>query len=75
MHQLKEKMMAKLKDLINEMLNNFELENPDWEIQSAKIFIRKKRLGMKDAKNMKKDLAKMARAGFNYSLSKKTLEF
>ena len=63
------------KDLIKDALKNFELENPDWEIQSAKIFIRKKRLGMKDAKNMKKDLAKMARAGFGYNISKKTLGF
>ena len=63
------------KDLINEMLNNFELENPDWEMKSAKIFIRKKRLGMKDTKNMKKDLAKMAHAGFDYNISKKTLGF
>ena len=63
------------KDLINEMLNNFELENPDWEIQSAKIFIRKKRLGMNNAKNMKKDLGKMANAGFDYNISKKTLGF
>ena len=63
------------KDLINEMLKNFELENPEWEIQSAQIFIRKKRLGMKDAKNMKKDLSKMANAGFDYNISKKTLGF
>ena len=63
------------KDLIKDALKNFELENPDWEIQSAKIFIRKKRLGVKGAKNMKKDLAKMANAGFDYNISKKTLGF
>jgi len=63
------------KDLIRDTLQNFELENPDWEMKSAKIFIRKKRLGVKDAKNMKKDLAKMANAGFDYNISKKTLGF
>ena len=35
----------------------------------------KKRLGMKDTKNMEKDLAKMANAGFDYNISKKTLGF
>ncbi len=63
------------KNLINETLKNFELENPDWELQSAQIFMKKKRLGVKNAKNMKKDLAKMALAGFDYNICKKTLGF
>ena len=32
------------KNLINKTLNDFELNNPDWEFESAKIFVRKKRL-------------------------------
>ena len=54
---------------------NFELMNPNWEENSAKIFARKKKLGIKHSNNFQKDLAKMYRAGFNYSLSKKTLKF
>ena len=34
-----------------------------------------KRLGKKYSSNFKRDLAKMARAGFNYSIIKKILEF
>ena len=30
------------KNIINSTLNNFELNNPDWEFESAKIFVRKK---------------------------------
>ena len=62
------------KKLIEKTLENFELKNPNWETKSAKIFARKKRLGMKYSNNFEKDLAKMARAGFNYNLSKKILE-
>jgi len=63
------------KDLIDETINNFELENPDWEKKSAEIFVRKKRLKSKDIKNKEKNLAKMARAGFNYNISKKILGY
>ena len=62
------------KNLIEESFENLELKNPNWETESAKIFARKKRLGIKYSSNFKKDLAKMARAGFNYNLSKKILE-
>ena len=62
------------KNLIKESFENLELKNPNWETESAKIFTRKKRLGLKYSSNFKKDLAKMARAGFNYNLSKKILE-
>ena len=62
------------KNLIKKTLENFELKNPNWETESAKIFARKKRLGIKYSSNFEKDLAKMARAGFNYNLSKKILE-
>ena len=62
------------KNLIEESFENLELKNPNWETESAKIFARKKRLGIKHSNNFEKDLAKMARAGFNYNLSKKILE-
>ena len=62
------------KHLIDEVFFNFEIENPNWEIESAKIFIAKKKLGLESKNNKKNDLAKMARAGFDYSLSKKILK-
>ena len=62
------------KNLIEETFKSLELKNPDWETESAKIFARKKRLGVKNSANFEKDLAKMARAGFSYNLSKKILE-
>ena len=58
------------KNIIVEELNKYELNNPNWEIESAKIFIRKKKLGLKNIN----DLVKMARAGFDYRISKKILE-
>ena len=61
------------KNLINITLKNFELNNPDWEFESAKIFVRKKILGFNDEKNKEKNLAKMSRAGFDYNTSKKML--
>ena len=60
--------------MIEDTLVNFEIDNPDWETESAKIFARKKRLGINNANNFKKDLAKMARAGFDYQTSLKVLE-
>ena len=62
------------KNLINKEINNFNLENPNWEDESAKTFIIKKKLDLKDNKNKEKNLAKMARAGFSYEIIKKTLE-
>ena len=62
------------KNLIEESFENIELKNPNWETESAKIFARKKRLGIKYSNNIEKDLAKMARAGFNYQISLKVLE-
>ena len=61
------------KNLINSTLKDFELNNPDWEFKSAKIFVRKKISGLNDKKNKEKNLAKMSRAGFNYNISKKML--
>ena len=62
------------KNLIEESFENIELKNPNWETESAKIFARKKRLGVKHSNNLEKDLAKMARAGFNYKIIKEILE-
>lgn len=65
------------KELFDEVLKNFENNYPDWEIESAKTFARKKRLGTLENCNLdnkKKDLAKMARAGFNYDIIKNILE-
>ena len=61
------------KSLINNTFKDFELDNPDWEYESAKIFVRKKILGLNIEKNKEKNLAKMSRAGFNYEISKKML--
>ena len=61
------------KNLINNTFKDFELHNPDWEFESAKIFVRKKILGFNVEKNKEKNLAKMSRAGFNYEISKKML--
>ena len=61
------------RNLINSTLKDFELNKPDWEFESAKIFVRKKRLGLNIEKNKEKNLAKMSRAGFNYNISKKML--
>ena len=61
------------KSLINNIFKDFELDNPDWEYESAKIFVRKKILGFNDEKNKEKNLAKMSRAGFDYNISKKML--
>ena len=61
------------KNLINNTFKDFELHNPDWEFESAKIFVRKKILGLKIEKNKEKNLAKMSRAGFDYNISKKML--
>ena len=63
------------KDLINETLDNYELKNPNWETKSAKIFAKKKRLGTNNPNFLDKDLAKMARAGFDYNTSKKILGY
>ena len=62
------------KNLIEEGFENLELKTPNWETESAKIFARKKRLGIKYSSNFEKDLAKMARAGFNYKIIKEILE-
>ena len=61
------------KNLINSTLKDFELNNPYWEFESAKIFVRKKILNFNNKTNKEKNLAKMARAGFDYNICKKML--
>tara|TARA_A100001011_G_C14142897_1_gene770500 strand:- start:44 stop:514 length:471 start_codon:yes stop_codon:yes gene_type:complete len=52
--------------------NKFTDNNLNWEIKSAKLFAKKKKLLISD-ENYEKKLAKMARAGFNYEICKKIL--
>ena len=60
-----------LNNIILEIFEDYDLSNPNWEIESAKIFVRKKRLLEKNDKE--KNFSKMSRAGFNYEISKKIL--
>ena len=61
------------KNMVEKSFKNFELKNPNWESESAKIFARKKRL-LKNSNDKTKNLSKMARAGFSYDISKKILD-
>ena len=61
------------KNLINKIFLDLNMQNSDWELDSARIFIRKKRLNFSQNSNNEKDLAKMIRAGFNYELIKKLI--
>ena len=60
------------KTQIQKNLNLMKNNNNDWELDSAKIFVKKKRLLEKNEIYEKK-LAKMARAGFSYDICKKIL--
>ena len=62
------------KKLLNKLFSDFEIDNLDWEIESAKIFIRKKIKNYEKKEDLNKNLAKMARQGFSYSIIKKTLK-
>ena len=57
---------------IQNNLNNFEKNNSNWELTSAKIFARKKKI-IESNNSYEKKLAKMARAGFSYDICKKIL--
>ena len=57
---------------IQNNLNLMKQDNDDWELQSAKIFVKKKKL-LKKNESYEKKLAKMARAGFSYDICKKIL--
>ena len=60
------------KDVIDKAFETFEKNNSNWEVESAKIFAKKKRLS--NNKDKEKNLSKLARAGFNFEISKKILE-
>ena len=51
----------------------FEANNIDWELNSAKLFAKKKKL-IESEESYEKRLAKMARAGFSYEICKKILD-
>ena len=57
---------------IEESLEAFLENNDNWELNSAKLYAKKKRLLQSDEAYEKK-LAKMARAGFSYDICKKIL--
>ncbi len=59
----------------SQIQNNLKLmkqDNESWELESARIFAKKKKLLEKN-ESYEKKLAKMARAGFSYDISKKIL--
>ena len=60
------------KSQIQTNLNLMKKDNENWELESAKIFAKKKKLLEKN-QNYEKSLAKMARAGFSYDICKKIL--
>ncbi len=60
------------KTQIQNNLNLMQQDNDNWELNSAKIFAKKKKLLEKN-ETYEKKLAKMARAGFSYEICKKIL--
>ena len=60
------------KSKIQNNLNLMKQDNENWELESARIFTKKKKLLDKN-ESYEKKLAKMARAGFSYDICKKIL--
>ena len=60
------------KSQIQNNLNIMQQDNDNWELNSAKIFAKKKRIFEKN-ESYEKNLSKMARAGFSYDICKKIL--
>ena len=60
------------KSQIQNNLNVMKQDNENWELESARIFAKKKKLLEKN-ESYEKKLAKMARAGFSYDICKKIL--
>jgi len=60
------------KSQIQNNLNLVQQDNENWELNSAKIFAKKKKMLEKN-QSYEKNLAKMARAGFSYDICKKIL--
>ena len=61
------------KNIISNSIETYQNQNPNWEIESAIIFINKKKL-IKSSENYQKNLNKMSRAGFIYEICKNTLK-
>ena len=61
------------KSQIQNNLNLMKQDNDNWELESAKIFAKKKKILEKN-ESYEKKLAKMARAGFSYDICKKILD-
>ena len=59
--------------IISDSLKEFENLNSNWEKDSARTFMRKKKLTI-SPEDFQKNLSKMARAGFSYELCKNILE-
>ena len=59
-------------EIIDKTFENFENTKTNWELESAKIFAKKKRLS--NSNDKEKNFSKLARAGFSYEISKKILE-
>ena len=59
--------------IIIKILEDYELQNPNWELESARVKKKKKRISSK-LKEKEKNLSKFSRAGFNYEISIKILE-
>ena len=53
-------------------IKEFQENNENWELNSAKVFARKKKL-LDSNDSYEKKLAKMARGGFSYEVCKKVL--
>ena len=60
------------KNEIQNIFNKFNVDNYNWELNSAKLFAKKKNL-LGSNESYEKKLAKMARAGFSYDICKKIL--
>ena len=61
-----------VKSDIQDGLEKLVMENTNWELNSAKLFAKKKKL-IESNESYEKKLAKMARAGFGYDICKKVL--
>ena len=61
------------KNVISNSIETYQNQNPNWEIESAIIFINKKKL-IKSSENYQKNLNKMSRAGFIYEICKNILK-
>ena len=61
------------KSEVQDNLKSYQINDSEWEINSARLFAKKKKL-LDTNTSYEKRLAKMARAGFNYEICKKVLD-